>query len=303
MICSSATLFVQGALMTKRTRKFLLSVFEFCFKEMQKAKREGILVLEDDCYGDRLTKKGEKIFNKKVDLFIDRLLRFIVDASYSTEGNLELLKSISRRSGKNTRTALKIASTCMDCLANGKNLNTVLMPVNAYVGEKNYMDFLELYLKLQRESEWKDNKWKDNKLVLTEEEKKRIEEVNVYFKMKEAECVRLLKKRYEVVHKLHYNVLEFKEYYATVTLSYKDNEDYFADMYWISSQKSDENNKSRTEYFEEIPVCRSLSYFWRSYSGCGRDIKKFMYLTDDIPNRIENNFKITSVLCISDEED
>ena len=152
MIFSCITLLVQGANMTKKTRNFLLSVFEYCIRAMFLAKNEGILALENLFHGCALTKTGKKLFDKKVDIFIARLLCFIVDAGYTTEGNQEFLKSISLWAGKKTKTALKIASTCMDYLANGNKIDAILLLVYAYVGEKNYEEFLGLYKKIERDN-------------------------------------------------------------------------------------------------------------------------------------------------------
>ncbi len=256
---------------------------------MIKAKREGVLALEDDCYGGKLTETDEIIFNKKVDLFIARLLRFIVDGCYSTEGNLELLKSMSRSSGKKTRTALKIASSCMDFLANGKNLDKVLMPVNAFVGENNYKVFIELFKKLEREYDESSNQ-----LVLTEDQRKRFEEVNVYFRMKEDECAQFLKKKYEEVCALHKRVPELEEYYASVHLIYKWKKNEGEGIFSTSSRSSTTKEDSPSFFIGGLPVCRSLHSFWVSYLCCWNSIQKFMYLTDDIPNRLENLLDITS---------
>ena len=247
------------------------------------AKREGVLALEVDCYSDSLTGNGKIIFNKKVDVFISRLLRFIVDAWYSTEGNLELLKYMSRWTSKKTKTALQIASTCMDYLANGKKPNTVLLPIGAYVGKKNYKDFIDIYKKGESE-----NEKLSQKLVLTADQRKRIEEVNVYFKMKEAECELLLKKKYEEVCALHARVPELKKYYAIVHflyVRYKANED--IPIFTITSLESTAKKDSKSYFIEELPVCYSLWFFWNSCSFYDCNIQRFMTITDDIPNKIE----------------
>ena len=269
--------------MTKKTRNFLLTVFEYCLKEMCLAKREGVLALEVDCYSDSLTGNGKIIFNKKVDVFISRLLRFIVDAWYSTEGNLELLKYMSRWTSKKTKTALQIASTCMDYLANGKKPNTVLLPIGAYVGKKNNEDFIDLYKKVES-----GNEKLSQKLVLTADQRKRIEEVNVYFKMKEAECELLFKKKYEEVYAFHARVPELKKYYAIVHLLYvRDKAIEDTPIFTITSLESTAKRDSGSFFIEELPVCYSLLFFWNSCFCCDRNIKEFMNITDDIPNKLE----------------
>ena len=282
--------------MTNRTRKFLLSVFEYCIKAMLLAKNEGHLALENLCFGDTLTKSGDYLFNKKVDIFISRLLRFIVDGWYTTEGNQELLKSMSRKASSKTKTALKISSTCMDCLATGKEMNAIHLYVYAYVGRKNYYEFLDLYEKLKNESERRHQK-----LVLTAEERKRIEDVNVYFKMKEAECELLLKKKYEEVCDLHARVPELNEYNAFISLCYRFESNYPESFFILKSISSRSSiNDQFEDFIEDIPVCNSLFSFWNHRYGCCSDIQKFLYITDDIQNRLEKFLFIENRITLTD---
>ena len=56
------------------------------------------------------------------------------------------------------------------------------------------------------------------------------------------------------------------------------------------------------QFIGEIPVCYSMYDFWNHRYNCDRDIKKFMALTEDIPNNIEKYLSLKSTINLVDEE-
>ena len=56
------------------------------------------------------------------------------------------------------------------------------------------------------------------------------------------------------------------------------------------------------QFIGEIPVCYSMYDFWNHRYNCDRDIKKFMALTEDIPNNIEKYLSLKSTIRLVDEE-
>ena len=73
--------------MTKRTMKSALAVFEYCVKAFLRARKEGVLALEELCLDKGITDTGEILFSRKVDKFLAWMFRSIVDGNYSLEIN------------------------------------------------------------------------------------------------------------------------------------------------------------------------------------------------------------------------
>ena len=286
--------------MTKRTMKSALAVFEYCVKAALLAKREGILALEYLCLDKGITDTGEILFSRKVDKFLAWMLRSIVDGNYSLEANQSYLKKLSKYSSRKTKLLLNVASVFMDSIANGKDIDDIIVDISPYIGVDNQNIFCDLFYRLKIQDA------KDFEYKLTEEQKKRIIETNVFFKMKEDECNTLLKEKSEKLTELHSRVPEFKYQTASVQLVYKPKDHNIGViMYSCSIRKPDKQrskNSRETLFIGEIPVCVSMNEFWDRQHTCSRDIEKFMALTDDIPNNIEQYLVIRSGIELSDED-
>ena len=286
--------------MTKRTMKSALAVFEYCVKAALLAKREGILALEYLCLDKGITDTGEILFSRKVDKFLAWMLRSIVDGGYSLEANKSYVNSLCKYCRKRTKLLLNIASVCMDCIATGKSLDKLVADILPFVGVENQKVFWNLLFdfKVRREN--------DFEFKITEEQKKRIIETNVFFKMKEDECHTLMKQKNEKLSELHLRVPELKKQDVFVRLIYKlKNCTGEEGLYSCCMPDKDQfyyKRSKEAKFIGEIPVCTSLSYFWYNHHNCDRDIKKFMELTDDIPNNIEKNLAIKSTIRLVDEE-
>ena len=166
--------------MTKRTMKSALAVFEYCVKAALLASKEGVLALEELCLDKGITDTGEILFSRKVDKFLAWMLRSIVDGNYSLEANQSYLKKLSKYSSRKTKLLLNVASVFMDSIANGKDIDDIIVDISPYIGVDNQNIFCDLFYRLKIQDA------KDFEYKLTEEQKKRIIETNVFFKMKEA---------------------------------------------------------------------------------------------------------------------
>ena len=286
--------------MTKRTMKSALAVFEYCVKAFLRARKEGVLALEELCLDKGITDTGEILFSRKADKFLAWMLRSIVDGNYSLEINQSYKNSLSRYSSRKTKLLLNVASVFMDSIANGKDIDDIIVDISPYIGVDNQNIFCDLFYRLKIQDA------KDFEYKLTEEQKKRIIETNVFFKMKEDECNTLLKEKSEKLTELHSRVPEFKYQTASVQLVYKPKDHNIGViMYSCSIRKPDKQrskNSRETLFIGEIPVCVSMNEFWDRQHTCSRDIEKFMDLTDDIPNNIEKNLAIKSTIRLVDDE-
>ena len=286
--------------MTKRTTKSVLAVFEYCVKAALLAKREGILALEYLCLDKGITDTGEILFSRKVDKFLAWMLRSIVDGNYSLEANQSYLKKLSKYSSRKTKLLLNVASVFMGGIANGKDIKDIIVDISPYIGIDNQDPFWDLFYKLRAQDS------KDFEYKLTEVQKERIKQANVFFKMKEDECNTLLQKKYKKLCELHSRVPEFKDQSAYVWLIFKPedrNDDETMYSCSIREPNKQRGKRSREVHFiGEIPVCDSMDSFWKSHHNCARDIQKFMELTDDIPNNIEQYLVIRSGIELSDED-
>ena len=286
--------------MTKRTTKSVLAVFEYCVKAALLASKEGVLALEELCLDKGITDTGEILFSRKADKFLAWMLRSIVDGNYSLEANQSYLKKLSKYSSRKTKLLLNVASVFMDSIANGKDIDDIIIDISPYIGVDNQNIFCDLFYRLKIQDA------KDFEYKLTEEQKKRIIETNVFFKMKEDECNTLLKEKSEKLTELHSRVPEFKYQTASVQLVYKPKDHNIGViMYSCSIRKPDKQrskNSRETLFIGEIPVCVSMNEFWDRQHTCSRDIEKFMALTDDIPNNIEKYLIIGGGIELLDED-
>ena len=280
--------------------KSALAVFEYCVKAALLARKEGILALEELCLNKGITDTGEILFSRKVDNFLAMMLRCIVDGCYTLDTSQSYLNKLSKYSSKKTKLLLNITSVCMDSIANGKDIKDIILALSPFIGIDNEYPFWDLFYK------FKEQDAKDFDYKLTEEQKKRIVETNVFFKMKEDECNTILKQKNENLCELHLRVPEFKNQYAYIRLVFKPKGRTFDEaMYSCAIPESNKYQFQRlkeTYFIGDIPVCYSMYGFWNSHNNCGRDIKKFMALTDDIPNNVEKYLLIQSSISLESEE-
>ena len=249
-------------------------------------KKNGILYLEDFLFKQCLTKSGEFLFNRKIDKFLYWIMRFIVDDGYTSKTNQYLLKTFSKMSSRRTRLALNVASLCIDGMMNQNNLDLIYIEVCSYVGVTMHKKLWDI--KFKQEHELSSD---ENILILTEEQKKRIEEVNVFFKIKEEECKIEFQKKLKEFSEYQGKLPDFKKHLLLVDLIYKSGNGQ-GHLYGFGKSESESEEPIKGPHFiGEIAVCSSMSAFWhfRDDCGCGRNIEKFMYITDDLPNRLEKN--------------
>ena len=292
---------VEVLLMTKRTEKLILSVFEYCLRAAYIAMTEGILALEYLRLEKGLTDTGEILFHRKVDKFLAMMIGFTIDGAYSIEANQRLLQSLSRFSTRGTKTALTVASVCIDCIANGKKLEQIVAHVCTCVGIENASKYWDVCFEVQKQKS--DNY---EYTGLSEEQKARIAQTNIFFKMKEDECKRILEQKNNKLSKLHTKVPELNKHFTEVSLIYKpQGRSFDQTMYSISIPEISTwyYDKYKSPHFiGEIPVCSSMHAFWTEENWCYRDIKKLMHITDDIPNRLEKYLSIKTSMELKSEE-
>ena len=88
-----------GTVMTKRTMKSALAVFEYCVKAALLASKEGVLVLEDLCHSRGINESGEILFSRKTDRFLAMMLRIIVDGCYTLDVNQSIFNRRNQTCG------------------------------------------------------------------------------------------------------------------------------------------------------------------------------------------------------------
>ena len=287
--------------MTKKTEQFVLSVFEFCMKAAYRAQTEGILALEYLRCEKGLTDTDDFLFNRKVDKFLALMIGYTIDGAYSKETNQTLLKSLMKFSSKKTRIALKVASVCIDCIANGKKLEQIVAQVCISIGTDNDKKFWDVRFEVQKQKA--DNY---EYTGLTEKQRARIVQTNVFLKMKEDECLKLLEQNNKKLSELQTKVPELKNQLTEVSLIYKPEGRSF-DQRMISISIPEISNKYYEKpkgpfFIGDIPVCESMHAFWYEENWCYRDIKEFMHITDDIPNRLEKYLFIEYSMELKTEE-
>lgn len=286
--------------MTKRTEKLVLSIYEYCVKAALKARHEGILSLDECVFDKGLTDTGEILFTRKVDKFMSVMLQVIVDGEYSQELNQSYLISHSRHISKKQKMLLNVASVGMDYIASGCDLRKLISDVIIYIGVDKERLLLNRLLELEVLYE------KNFEYKLSEEIKERIKQINVFFKMKEDECNRLLKRENERLCELHSRVPEFKKQTASVNLLYKPNSNIYNQTLYCCCVPDSENlyhKRSKGPCFlGEIPVCYSMAQFWNNFVYYYRDVEVFIALTDDISNKIEKYLTVHSKIELQDEK-
>ena len=279
--------------MTKKTVDFCLAVFEYCSKIALIAKHEGVLFLEETRYDERLAIDGKILFNKKIDKYLYWAIGLIVDGTFSASANCNLIASIGRMAGPRTLAALKVASVCMREIAYGGDFEKTIAVVGTYIGPEHYTKIWEVYraacVWYQKDSEKKS---------LADEHKERVAQVNEFLKNKEEKCDLLLAQKYDELCKLHDKVPQMTKKHAWVGFEYKpQGAKYGKWLYANSIGDSDGINCKSTSkpcFIGDLPVCSSMERFWYSYEFCGRDIQRFMRMTDDIQNTFAKSLFVTS---------
>lgn len=285
-----------GFFMTKKTEGFVLSVYDFCLKLVFQAKREGYLSLEEYLYNQCLTESGKFIFNRKIDQFLYWIMYFPVYAGYyyTSKTGQNLLKSFSKRASRRTKLALNVAFLCIDGLINERATDSICIEVCSYLGVKLHQKLSKITIELQH---WYENY--DKELILTDDQKLRIEEVNGFFKLKEEECKRLLMQKHKKLREIQKKLPEFKFKKATtIKLIYHSGKSDFV-LFKISHPF---RRPAQTRLICGISVCNTLYEFWKHYLICDYRIERLMDITDDIPNEIAKNLEMKTEMQLSFRE-
>ena len=275
--------------MTKKTEGFVLSVYDFCLKLVLQAKREGILALEDYLYNQCLTESGKFIFNRKIDQFLYWVMRFLVYDGYTSNTGQNLLKSFSKRASRRTKLALNVAFLCIDGLMNERKPDLIYIEVCSYLGVKLHQKLWNITIELQHRYE-NYNKG----LILTDDQKLRLEEVNGFFKLKEEECKRLLMQKHKKLREIQKKLPEFKNA-TTIKLIYHSGKFDFVLFEVLDPFRS----PAQTRLICGISVCSTLYEFWKQYLICDYRIEKLMDKTDDIPNELAKNLEMKTEMQLS----
>ena len=275
--------------MTKKTEGFILSVYDFCLKLVLQAKREGILALEDYLYNQCLTDSGKFIFNRKIDQFLYWIVRFLVYDGYTSKTGQNLLKSFSKRASRRTKLALNVAFLCIDGLMNERKPDLIYIEVCSYLGVKLHQKLWNITIELQHRYE-NYNKG----LILTDDQKLRLEEVNGFFKLKEEECKRLLLQKHKKLREIQKKLPEFKKA-TTIKLIYHSGKFDFVLFEILDPFRS----PAQTRLICGISVCSTLYEFWKHYLICDYRIEKLMDKTDDIPNELAKNLEMKTEMQLS----
>lgn len=279
--------------MTKKTEGFVLSVYDFCLKLVLQAKREGVLALEDYLYNQCLTESGKFIFNRKIDQFLYWIIYFTVYSGcyYTSKTGQNLLKSFSKRASRRTKLALNVAFLCIDGLMNDRRTDSIYIEVCSYLGVKLHQKLSNITIELQH---WYENY--DKELILTDDQKLRIEEVNGFFKLKEEECKRLLMQKHKKLSEIQKKLPGFKNA-TTVKLIYHS---YGGKLDFVLFEILDPFRSPAESYLIcGISVCCTLYEFWKHYLICDYRIERLMDITDDIPNELAKNLEIKTEMQLS----
>ncbi len=131
---------------------------------------------------------------------------------------------------------------------------------------------------------------------LTKAQKNLVQQLDVYFKMKEAECEKVLNKNYEEIKGLQKNLPEMENRASIVSLFYSNyrlfhkaiREGYPQMGRRVDGlrQYIDPENKDDHYFIGDMPVCFSLYKFYLRF--CRRDMNLLAELAEDIPQRLEN---------------
>lgn len=135
---------------------------------------------------------------------------------------------------------------------------------------------------------------------MLEEEKNIIEQVNVYFKMKEDECETLMQKKHEEVLALQKTLPLKMNAISIVTLFYKH--------YYLFTNSIPQGYTKRgiaalwagehePLFIKGIPVCLSMYRFYNRI--CKQDMNILKLFAENIPGRLENILRTDSEMRLS----
>ncbi len=131
---------------------------------------------------------------------------------------------------------------------------------------------------------------------LTKGQKNCVQELDVYFKMKEAECERILSKNYEDVRMLQKKLPAMEKavsvvslYYRNYRLFHKTLPEEFPHRFRRAEglrQYLEPVIKEGHHFIDDLPVGYALYKFW--VRCCRGDINILIDFVQDIPGRLEN---------------
>ena len=133
---------------------------------------------------------------------------------------------------------------------------------------------------------------------MTEEQKNLIEQLNVYFKMKEDECETLLQKKYNEVVELQKTLPVKMNPVSIVSLCYKH-----LHLFEKSIPDGFTKRKILDIWVDDplcvagIPVCLSMYRFFNRI--CKTDMNLLKLFANDIPGRLENVLRIDNEMRLS----
>ena len=287
--------------MTKKTEKLILSIFDYCVMLLIQAQKQGILALEEHRYEKCLTDTGEVILTRKVDKFLYWMLVFMLDGGYTFEGNQKLLKKLSKYSSRRTKLALNVASICIEGIYKGISSEQLLCNVCTYADIENTQNFWDVR---EKQEKFYSRNYEDSHL--SDEDKKRIEALDIFFKMKEEECNRILNKKYKEICQLKLKVPELTEETATVYLDYKPKgckQDYT--LYGSSIPEKRlfmVRGYDEPHFIGSIQVCHSTWQFYMNYLHMFHAQTLINKKADDIKNQLEKYLTIKTEITLTREE-
>ena len=134
-----------------------------------------------------------------------------------------------------------------------------------------------------------------------------ILELDVYFKMKEAECEKLLNKNYEEIKDLQKKLSRIKNAVSIVSLYYRNYrlfhktlpEEFPHKVSRVESlrQYIESDIKESHRFIDDLPVCYALYKFWIRCCRC--DINVLADFVQDIPGRLEDALVIEQEVRLS----
>jgi len=172
---------------------------------------------------------------------------------------------------------------------NERKPDLIYIEVCSYLGVKLHQKLWNITIELQHRYE-NYNKG----LILTDDQKLRLEEVNGFFKLKEEECKRLLLQKHKKLREIQKKLPEFKKA-TTIKLIYHSGKFDFVLFEILNPFRS----PAQTRFICGISVCSTLYEFWKQYLICDYRIEKLMDKTDDISNELAKNLEMKTEMQLS----
>ena len=146
-----------------------------------------------------------------------------------------------------------------------------------------------------------------SKKSLSKSQKNMILELDVYFKMKEAECEKVLNKNYEEFKDLQKKLSKMKNAVSIVSLYYRNYrlfhktlpEEFPHKVSHVEGlrQYIESDIKESHRFIDDLPVCYALYKFWIRCCRC--DINVLADFVQDIPGRLEDALVIEQEIRLS----